>query len=178
MSDSVRHAQASNWPPNSDSTDQIQLERFFTYRLNLLSNMLNRQAERFLNQKFGISLPDWRLIAILGRFQEMSVRDLSAFSQMDKALVSRTAARLVKRDLVSSQPHPTDRRLVLLSLTPAGQQMHQAIIPLARARQQKLHDCLPAEEWRVLDQALNKLIGFAETIEKRHRDGNSESLIF
>jgi DNA-binding MarR family transcriptional regulator len=142
----------------SESEEGVHLEHFITYRLNVLSNMMNRQIGRMLNQQFDISLPDWRVLAILGRFQNMSVRDVAARSQMDKAMVSRSVARLVKRDLVSSQATANDGRLVALSLTVAGQEMYAAIMPIALERQQHLSDCLTDEERVAFDRAIDKLM--------------------
>ena len=153
-----------------NNVEELHLEQFLTYRLNVLSNMLNRQMERFYKQRFGVSLPDWRVLANLGRFQDMSVRDLAAHSQMDKALVSRTVARLVKRGLVTSRPDASDGRLVALSLTTAGQAMYEAIIPLARKRQQRLMNCLDSYEQQAINSALDKLIKAAKDHESRKSD--------
>ena len=147
--------------------DELRLEQFITYRLTALSNMLNRQMERFLNQRFDISLPDWRVLANLGHFQDMSVRDLAARSRMDKALVSRAVARLVKRGFVSSRPDTRDGRLVVLALTESGREMYEAIMPLARKRQRRLLECLNDKERTTFEQALDKLIAIANDNEQR-----------
>ena len=144
--------------PVSENTEGVHLEDFITFRLNVLSNMMNRQIGRMLNQQFDISLPDWRVLAILGRFRNMSVRDVASRSQMDKALVSRSVARLVKRGLAISQAEANDGRLVALSLTVAGKAMYEAIIPIALKRQQHFSDCLTQEEQLAFDRAIDKLM--------------------
>ncbi|UTW11402.1 MarR family winged helix-turn-helix transcriptional regulator [Marinobacterium rhizophilum] len=178
MNDSQIDSKLTPLDSLDSAPDQVQLERFVTYRISTLANMLGRQMERFLNQQFGISLPDWRVLATLGRFKEMSVRELAAESKMDKALVSRVASRLAKQQLIDSQPHPEDGRLVVLTLTPAGRDMYHAIIPHAMKRHQKLLGSLAPEEIPALDQILNKLLGYAENLEQRSRSGNNESLIY
>ena len=154
------------------NVETLPLEQFMTYRLNVLSNMLNRQMERFLKPQFDISLPDWRVLAHLGRFQAMSVRELSAYSQMDKALVSRAVARLVKKGLVSSKPDPNDGRLVVLALTKSGQKMFKTIMPLVRQRQQRLYACIDHKSQAAFDQALDALIATAREYDRRKSDVN------
>jgi len=149
------------------SAHELSIEQFLTYRLNVLSNMLNRQMERFLKHQFNIALPDWRVVAILGRFRDVrSIRDVAARSRMDKALVSRAVARLIQRGLINSRPDPKDGRLVVLSLTAAGHTLYEAIMPQARKRQLDLLSGLDPQERAALEKALDKLIGLVSEKER------------
>ena len=145
----------------ADSADDIPLQRFVTYRLNELSNRLNRQADRFFSENFDLPLTQWRILANLRIDNEISVRDLVILTQMDKGLISRAVAKLVKRGLVKSQPDPRDGRLLLLSRTEEGEQLANTIFPRSRFRQVNLRNCLTQEEFRAFDRALDKLVQFA-----------------
>lgn len=149
--------------PFDEDQTELHLEQFLTYKLNVLSNMINRQTERFLADNFAISLPEWRVLANLGRFADLSVRDVASLSEMDKALVSRAVAKLVKRGFVNSQPHANDGRLVVLSLTTAGLEQYNQILPKARKRQERLYCVLDLQEREAIDSILQKLTRFLQT---------------
>lgn len=149
----------------SDHNDAhaLPLERFITYRLTTLSSTLNRNTERFLKKNYDISIPDWRVLAVLNRYGPVSVRELAGHSHMDKALVSRVVSRLAKAKYITSKPDASDGRLVVLSLSPSGQDLHDAIMPHAQKRQQGLLQSLSEEEREPLYQMLEKLMHYAQT---------------
>lgn len=152
---------------NTAEQELPHIDQFLTYRMNILSSLLNRQVERFLSQQFDMSLPDWRIVANLGATQDLSVRDLARQTQMDKALVSRATARLVKRGLVSTRPDQKDGRLVVLALTEAGKQLYQTIMPAAWQHQQQSFACLSEQEQQALNKALEKLTAVAVNHERQ-----------
>lgn len=138
--------------------DGVQLERFITYRLSVLTNRLNHQLEQLLKQQIELSLPEWRIVAVLGQFKDISVREIVKYSSMDKGLVSRTATKLVEKEIIHRQPHPTDNRLVTLSLTESGWQIYRKMTPLAQQRQIDLLNKLDKEQRIAIDQILDQLL--------------------
>lgn len=140
----------------------IPLDEFLTYRFNVLSNILNKQSERFLKKHHGIAIPDWRVLLLLVQGGPMSIRDLASLSKTDKALVSRVVSRLIKTGLAARKTNSYDARLVQVSITDEGMKVFNAVLPHASTRQQVLLDILEPEEQEVLGRALSKLIQFAE----------------
>jgi len=141
-----------------DSPNDVQLEHFPTYRLNLLNNKLNKQLEQILRAQFDLSIPEWRVIAILGQYGDMSVRDIASKGASDKALISRTASKLEQRQLVQRHPHPEDNRLVCLSLSETGQTLYTQVLPVAHKRQQNLLELLNKEERIALNRIIDQLL--------------------
>lgn len=109
----------------------LVLESFLPYRLNVLAKRISRELARRYQDRFGITIPEWRVIAILGREQPLSSNDIVDRSRMDKAKVSRAVAGLVARGYLSRQVHPDDQRLLRLAFTDAGQALYDRIAPLA-----------------------------------------------
>ena len=111
----------------------FDLESFLPYRLSVTTNRVSRAFAAQYEQEFGISIPEWRAIAVLGAFAPLSSNEICERTAMDKAKVSRAVATLLKRGLIEREPHQTDQRLIQLTLSKAGRKIYEAIIPRARA---------------------------------------------
>lgn len=135
----------------------FRLEAFLPYRFAVLSATVSRALSTIYRDRFGLTIPEWRVIANLGRHRSMAANRITELGAMDKAKVSRAVARLVDAELVARAPDPHDNRLVILSLTQEGERVHREIGPLALAWEEELASVLDAEERAVLDRALTKL---------------------
>ena len=143
-------------------TENLPLSGYLTYQLNVLSNLLNKQSERFLKKQHGISIPDWRVLLLLVQAGPMSIRDLSSLSKTDKALISRVVSRLITSGFVIRKTNTYDARLVQVSITEEGMAVFNSVLPHAATRQQVLQNILEPDELAVLDRALDKLTRFVE----------------
>lgn len=141
-------------PPPPD----FDLDRFLPYRVNVLASRLSRDLARQYERKFGISIPEWRVIAHLAQNRNVSVREIHERVDMDKSKVSRAAARLESAGLIEKNVHPSDRRLVELHLTRKGRRLFAEIAPLARAYETEMLSRLTDEERRVFEAAVDKLL--------------------
>ena len=137
----------------------FDLERFLPYRLNVLASRVSRDLARQYEQKFGISIPEWRVLAHLAQNRDVSVREIHERVDMDKSKVSRAAARLESLALIEKREHAGDRRLVDLRLTARGRALFAEIAPLALAFEADLFAALDAEERRVFERVMTKLLG-------------------
>ena len=143
---------------NATSKDtQFVLERFLPYRLSILSNTVSNTIARDYRDLFGLSIPEWRVMAVLGRFGPLTSSAACARTAMDKVTVSRAVARLIDQKLVKRGVDPGDRRRSILKLTPRGARTHQQIVPIARGRESDLAAALTEKERRDLDALLEKL---------------------
>jgi len=111
----------------------FDLEAFLPYRLSVTTNRVSRAFAAHYEQEFGISIPEWRVIAVLGALAPLSSNAICGRTAMDKAKVSRAVASLLQRGLVEREAHQTDQRLIQLTLSKAGRKIYEAIIPRARA---------------------------------------------
>lgn len=139
------------------SAPDFDLDGFLPYRVAQLSRRLSRTfAERY-RDRFGISVAEWRVMAHLGQSGAVSVREIVARTDMEKSRVSRAAARLEAAGYVAKCPHPGDRRLVELTLTPKGRAMMAEIGPLARAFNDEVLACL-GDDAASFRRALDRLL--------------------
>ncbi len=111
----------------------FDLETFLPYRLSVTANRVSRAFAAHYEQEFGISIPEWRVIAVLGAFAPLSSNAICERTAMDKAKVSRAIASLLERGLIARGVHATDQRLIQIALSKTGRKIHEAIIPRARA---------------------------------------------
>lgn len=111
---------------------QLDLKEFLPYQLAVLSAKISQEFSVIYQDRFGITVPEWRLLAHLSQVEKpLSVREIHQMVHMDKSKVSRAATRLEKRGLITKTVSAGDRRLVDLSLTQDGREMIDEITPLA-----------------------------------------------
>jgi len=122
------------------------LDDFLPYQLAVLANRVSDRFSQSYQEKFGITVPEWRVVAHLSQVEKISIREIYTKVEMDKSKASRAAARLEKAGYVSKKINPADRRLVELSLTAKGRAMIDEIGPLGAAFQNQVLDCLPADD--------------------------------
>jgi DNA-binding MarR family transcriptional regulator len=137
----------------------LELERFLPYRLSILSNRVSQAIALAYQQRFDLSMTEWRVMAVLARFDGdgLSAREVATHTEMDKVAVSRALARLVAARRVTRRTHEGDKRRSVLRLSAAGWKIHDAVAPLARAHERELLGRLAVDERRVLERILDKL---------------------
>jgi DNA-binding MarR family transcriptional regulator len=124
-----------------DKTDPIarfDLGAFLPYRLNAAAARVSRAFAEHYRAEFGISIAEWRVLAHLHHAGPVSVRDIEARTEMEKSKVSRAATRLEEAGFVAKAANDADRRLVQLTLTPAGSALVARLLPVAMRFQAEL----------------------------------------
>ncbi|OOG55510.1 MarR family winged helix-turn-helix transcriptional regulator [Rhodanobacter sp. C03] len=137
----------------------LQLEHFLPYRLSILSNTISQAIADDYQRRYDISVTEWRVMAVLARFDGLSAREVAERTAMDKVAVSRALASLVHAGRVNRTTHDDDKRRSVLSLTEAGWTMHDEVAPMARAREREVLAKLDADERAWLARILDKLQG-------------------
>jgi DNA-binding MarR family transcriptional regulator len=135
----------------------LQLEHFLPYRLSILSNTISQTIADDYQRRYDISVTEWRVMAVLARFDGSSAREVAERTAMDKVAVSRALARLVEAGRVNRETHDNDKRRSVLGLTEAGWIMHDEVAPMARAREREVLARLDADERVWLERILDKL---------------------
>lgn len=143
--------------------DGLVLERFLPYRLSVLMLRISNAIARSYERRFRLSVPEWRVMAVLGRFGPLSASGVGEKTQMDKVRVSRAVSRLVAAGRVSRRVDRRDRRRSVLALTKAGETIHREIVPHARRVEARLLAGLTLAERDALDRLLARLEARAET---------------
>jgi DNA-binding MarR family transcriptional regulator len=146
-------------------TPGFNLESFLPYRLSVTTNRVSRAFAAQYEQEFGISIPEWRAIAVLGAFAPLSSNEICQRTAMDKAKVSRAVASLLKRSLIARTPHATDQRLIQLTLSKSGRRIFEAVIPRARAIEAAVTKGLSKSDVAHLHQILDRIGARLDEIE-------------
>lgn len=116
----------------------FDLSAFLPYQLAVASSRISKAfAERY-RAEFGLTMPEWRVLAHLAQSDAVSVREIHARVDMDKSKVSRAAARLEASGLIEKRENPEDRRLLDMRLTPKGRDLIARIVPIADAYQAEI----------------------------------------
>lgn len=140
----------------------LNLDQFLPYRLSIASNALSERIAEEYQSRFGLKIPEWRLMAVLGEGRPKTQRELVAATRMDKVTVNRAAKALADRQLIARQAHEADGRSHHLALTATGRSLYDAIGPAALATEGRLESHISAAERRTLMAILAKLIKAAE----------------
>ena len=132
------------------------LDEYLPYRLSIASNAVSKLIARAYEDRFGLTIPQWRLMAVLAE-KPMTQQAIVARTAMDKVTVSRAAQGLVSRHLIARTAHEVDGRSHTLALTIQGRELHGEIAPLALAYEAALMSGLTPAEVEALKRLLLRL---------------------
>ena len=113
----------------------FDLSAFLPYQLAVASSRVSKAFADRYRAEFGLTIPEWRVLAHLAQSDQVSVREIQARVDMDKSKVSRAAARLEAAGLIEKRENPEDRRLLDMRLTTKGRDLIARIVPIADAYQ-------------------------------------------
>lgn len=136
----------------------LELENFLPYRLSVLSNQVSRGIAETYAGRFGLGVTEWRVIAILGRYPDLTATEVAERAAMDKVAVSRAVRRLLDAGLIQRREGDADRRTRHLRLSKAGVEVFDAIAPAALDYERRLLEQLDAKERKLFEQAVDKLL--------------------
>jgi DNA-binding MarR family transcriptional regulator len=147
-----------------------EIRDLLSYRLHVVANLLSRGAELRYRREFGVSLWEWRTLAILGAATEpLSLNHLAHAAGIHKSQMSRVVSGLARRALVRRATDPEDARGVHIALSRPGRKVYDGLIKAAAQRDAAFRDCLSQKENQVFDQALAKLAGQAREFIQREK---------
>jgi DNA-binding MarR family transcriptional regulator len=144
--------------------DTLELEHFLPYRLSVLSNTVSQSIARAYESRFDLSIPEWRVMAVVARYPGISAVDVVTRTAMDKVAVSRAVTRLVEAGRVVRRHDASDRRRVRLLLSPSGRAVYRKVVPVARSYERDLVSSLSSRELEQLDVLLQKLVDRARAL--------------
>jgi DNA-binding MarR family transcriptional regulator len=148
----------------------LQLDRFLPYRLSVLSNTVSSAIAGAYERRFGLSIPEWRVIAVLAAREDLSAAEVAQRTAMDKVAVSRAVTSLLKARRVQRRVSRSDRRRSLLRLSAAGERVYREVVPFALAYERELLRPLDSAERAALDRTIAILLGRATEMGPVHTD--------
>jgi len=144
--------------------EELILEDFLPYRLSVLSHTISTNIARVYEKRFGVSIPEWRVIAILGRFPGLSAVEVADRTLMDKVAVSRAVTKLIKNGRIDREFANADRRRSILNLSEEGRKVHNEIAPLALQFERELLQDISEEDYATYNVILNRLLSKARLL--------------
>jgi DNA-binding MarR family transcriptional regulator len=155
---------SSPWSKISRNGTGLHIEDFVTFRLTRLSNALRTNVTKRYLEEFGLSLPEWRLLALVTRFSPLRFSELTTRSNMYKGQVSRTLRVMTKRGLTKMKALKRGSAYaealaapVVVSVTPKGKTLYKSVLPAAQRRQAEILLTLSDSERVALFETLDKL---------------------
>jgi DNA-binding MarR family transcriptional regulator len=145
-------------------SDELRLEYFLPYRLAVLSTTISATVARAYDKRFGVSIPEWRVIAVLGRFPGLSAVEVAERTMMDKVAVSRAVTKLIKNGHIDREFADTDKRRSILNLSEDGKRLHDEIAELALQFERDLLLGFSTEELDSLNSLMERLLARASLI--------------
>ncbi len=139
------------------SAKQPRLADFLPYLLSVTSNAVSDSIADEYRARFGLKIPEWRVMAVLGDSGEHTQRELVNATRMDKVAVNRACKVLEERGLIARSPNASDGRSHHLELTPAGRAVHGEIMPLALDMERRLFTALSSAERRTFQDLLARI---------------------
>ncbi|MFN3747909.1 MAG: MarR family winged helix-turn-helix transcriptional regulator [Sphingorhabdus sp.] len=149
------------------SRSKLTLGEFLPYQLSITSNAVSDLIARSYRGRFGLKIPEWRVMAVLGEKGSATQRELVAATQMDKVTVNRASKALDERGLIGRAPNETDGRSHHLALTAVGKELYDQIVPLALSVETEIEGILGNEEAAQLAALLAKLRDRVREMERK-----------
>ena len=141
----------------SKQNPTLDLKKFLPYQLSVVTNRISASFARLYSEKFNLSIPEWRVMAVLGQQPGLSADEVSSETEMDKVPVSRAVTKLLDKGLLNRDFSGLDRRRSILRLSEAGYAMYSQIVPLALSYEAELKAALAEQEQAQLEVLLEKL---------------------
>jgi len=136
----------------------LSLADFLPYQLSITSNAVSNRIAQVYRSEFGLNVPEWRTMAVLGDSGPLTQRNVTELTLMDKVAVNRACKMLEERGLASRKPNAEDGRSHLLALTQAGWKVHDRIVPMARKMEHRLLEPLDEDERQTFVSLLQRLL--------------------
>ena len=148
--------------PDTPSKPSLRLNEFLPYRLSVLSNTVSRNIADLYDRAFGISIWQWRVMAVLGENSGITATEIGQVTAMDKVAVSRAVSGLLDSGHIARRASKEDARRAILTLTAKGKEVYDQIVPIALGAERDLVETLSPEEQAQLASLMEKLARAAE----------------
>lgn len=146
------------------------LRDLVSFQLRQLSNLYTKNTASVYQRKFGLTMNEWRLIALIDAAGNISLNRLASQAQFDKGLTSRIVVKLIERGVISRQTDPNDARGIALSLTDNGKALVAEVFPQAVELNMQLQSCLTRSERETLAVVLQKMTHQARAMLDQERE--------
>lgn len=137
--------------------ETLLLADFLPYRLSVLSNRISRSIADGYEERFQLTLPEWRVMAVLGEEPDLSAGQVADRTAMDKVAVSRAVSKLLDAGRIERHFANEDKRRSVLALSEDGHKIYRDVTPIALGYEAKLLEEFTDDDKRLLNGLLVKL---------------------
>lgn len=149
---------------NASDVTGLDLAAFTPYRIAVIGRTMSGQLGAAYEGE-GLTIPEWRVLAVVSQAAAVAARDVVARTPMDKMAVSRAVASLEAKELISREK-AEDRRVAMLRLSHKGREVFERVAKIARAYERKLFSAMTAEERDRFFEGLSMLEAAVASVEK------------
>lgn len=139
------------------SDDDFDLRRFLPYVLNQAAEASSAGFQKHYRQRYGMLRTEWRVLFHLGRYGEMTAKEICERASLHKTKVSRAVSSLEQKRYLRRAPQQRDRRHENLSLTRQGLLVYADLFQAAKRYNAELSGQFTAREREVLNRCLEKI---------------------
>ena len=143
--------------PEKPPPAPLRLATFLPFRLSVLSNAISQRIADLYDREFGLSIWQWRVMAVTADTPGISATEIGQRTQRDKVAVSRAVAGLIELGYLERSASSEDARRSSLVLTAAGRGIYEMIVPLALSEEARLVSSLSDKEQGELARLMGKL---------------------
>ena len=137
---------------------KLDLFKFVPFRLNRLGAEVSAALSSEYRERYGLDIPEWRVIATLGfRNEACSAQYIAQCTRTHKSTISRAVTSLMERQLIERVENADDRREFRLAMTRKGTALYEELIPRLLRREQEILSCLSAQERKEFTRLLGKI---------------------
>lgn len=137
---------------------KLDLFKFVPFRLNRLGAEVSAALSSEYRERYGLDIPEWRVIATLGfRNEACSAQYIAQCTRTHKSTISRAVTSLMERQLIERVENADDRREFRLAMTRRGTALYEELIPRLLRREQEILSCLSAQERKEFARLLGKI---------------------
>ena len=140
---------------------QFDLLHFLPYMLNQAAEAASLEFQQVYKQRYGMLRTEWRVLFHLGRYGQLTARDICERARIHKTKISRAVKALEDRRFLERREHEDDRRVELLTLTKAGTSAYMDLSAVAAEYDQRLMSQFAQEEQTILRLCLQKIANLA-----------------
>ena len=144
-------------PPGRGDQAPLKLEGFLPYRVNVMASLVSQALSRIYADRYGIGVPEWRVLVTLGQYGMMTGKAIGSHSHMHKTKVSRAVALLEKRKLVIRRANRADLRESFLALAPSGRAMYEDLAPSALEFAKRFAEAIEPADRAAFERAIDRL---------------------
>jgi DNA-binding MarR family transcriptional regulator len=147
-----------------------QEQKSINFRVHTLASSLFKGATQYYGVRFGVGLPEMRVLSNLGSEGPLAAHQIVALTAMDKALVSRVLTTLGRRRYVTSSSPKTDPRRRTWDLTSTGRDLVRQLRPEWKRREAIIQAGLSESERSLLAEMLERMLVASEKLRAEETD--------